>query len=97
MWKTILAGMPRFQPSLLAQQVIRLLISDPDGWELDTYLLTHAKTGIAIWIANEDYGLHLEMNGQRTNLSQRDRKAIYAAAKPNERAAASVLESALAF
>lgn len=43
-----------------ALSIVRLLDADPFGWVRDKYRLTHAASGISIWVANQAYGLSLE-------------------------------------
>lgn len=84
-WDTLKYAFPALQPSPVAKEVVRLLISDRDNWERSSHHLTHRGTGVAIWTANEVYGLHLEQeDGPRVDLNHRDRRAIYDAAKWEE-------------
>lgn len=84
-WPTIKAGIPSQQPSPLAKELIRLLISDRDNWARSSHHLTHNSTGISIWTANEVYGLHLETKDHvEIQLNASDRRAVYDAARWDE-------------
>lgn len=42
--------------------VVKVLLSfrsESDEWEIDQYEATNRKRGIAVWIANEDYGISI--------------------------------------
>lgn len=43
--------------------VADLMARDPAGWEVGRFRATHQATGIKVWIANDAYGLHVELPG----------------------------------
>lgn len=53
-----------FRPNATAKAVAELFALCPGEWTLDEYLVSH-KSGVAVWIANKDYGLHVEAGGRQ--------------------------------
>jgi hypothetical protein len=87
-WLRDLIGLPTpAPPSPLVREVLRLLISDRASWTRETHRLVHKKSRVAIWTANAEYGLHLEVNlnhfghGVKIKLSAKERRAIYKTAQ----------------
>jgi len=76
------------QPSPLCQEVLRLL-ENRQGWKFERYHILHLESGLAIWVANEDYGIKLIVGAklcnnqidtlgcQEINPPWRDKKALY--------------------
>jgi len=79
-------------------EIADLITSDPAGWEVDEFHMTHARTGIRVWIANEAYGCHYDLadhaplvgptwnlKWERITPSFAERRIIWAAAKDSIR------------
>lgn len=68
-----------------ARAIVDLLVNDPAGWVRDEFRLTHAETGISIWVANHAYALRLDGIGiacfRPPKLSWLDRRLIWKYAK----------------
>lgn len=58
--------------------VADLIVSDPEGWDWtkDHYYLSHCRTGVRVWVANQIYGLHVEFDGRRVNPCWAERRLI---------------------
>lgn len=74
-------------------EIADLIGADPAGWVMDDYWLTHGRSGIRVWIANDAYGVHYEVSekaplqdGQRAGWEKvrpgwAEKRVIWAAAK----------------
>lgn len=62
--------------------IVKLLEADPFGWVRDKYHLTHTRSQISIWVANQAYGLYLGhpaigISERQELLSWADRRLIW--------------------
>ena len=79
-----------FRLSETTLAVLYMWENDAKNWRCGTHAIVHQKTGIAVWTANEEYGVSLYVEipdrdranchpcgGQQVKLRKRDRRAIY--------------------
>jgi hypothetical protein len=88
-------------PAKIVDILVRSLEGTAPGWTFDPYRATHAGFGAEIWIANQLYGIHVNVGGARyadgTNiwgfLVPWRRRLYRAAIKAAERRVLTILEA----
>ncbi|MCK8788128.1 hypothetical protein M0638_27615 [Roseomonas sp. NAR14] len=85
--------------------VADLIENDPAGWAAyGKYRIRHGVSGVAVWIGNDAYGLHVEIDGEEWKPSAAERRLIWQAVKTlvrrekrlRERRVSSSIERAIA-
>jgi hypothetical protein len=56
--------------------LIASMDEEPDAWTADRYHLRNQAIGVAIWIANGAYALHVEISGAQLNPSYAWRRRL---------------------
>ena len=68
----------------IAEMIALLLQDDRDGWTITNHHANHETLKISLWIANEDYGFGVRLDGRDAGpydmaLARRDRKCLWKA------------------